>query len=160
MISENTIVEGGDAITLDEVVSTKNRKSTDEVMLITLLLFSLLLHLQFFITDCCQRHGLVPRVDSTWWVRFTDGADRIWHIHRVAADSKSASSLRSLPQLLFCAIYLKIISVYWSRHELPFPLFFAFVREPWAYTGIPNSFFIFLFSSLFTLLTRESDQPL
>ena len=28
------------------------------------------------------------------------GADRIWPMHRVAADSKSASSLRILPQLL------------------------------------------------------------
>ena len=36
----------------------------------------------------------------TWRVRFTAGADRIWQIYRVAADSKSASSLRSLPQLL------------------------------------------------------------
>ena len=32
---------------------------------------------------------------------FDSQLDRIWHIHRTAADSKSASSLRTLPQLLF-----------------------------------------------------------
>ena len=39
--------------------------------------------------------------DPTWRVRFTAGVVRIWHILRVAADSKSAISLRNLLQLLF-----------------------------------------------------------
>ena len=49
----------------------------------------------------CHRHGTtVPgyTVDPTRRVRFTAGADHIWHIYRVAADLKSASSLRNLPQ--------------------------------------------------------------
>ena len=37
-------------------------------------------------------------------VRLTAGADRIWHIYRVAADSKSAHSLCNLPELLLCSM--------------------------------------------------------
>ena len=49
----------------------------------------------------CQQHGNryhAQIADPTCRVRFTAGADRIWHIYRVAADLKSASSLRSVPQ--------------------------------------------------------------
>ena len=49
-----------------------------------------------------QYHAQVT--DLTRRVRFTAGAGRIWHIYRVAADSKSASSLRSLPQNIFSSI--------------------------------------------------------
>ena len=42
----------------------------------------------------------VQVTDPTRRIRFTAGADRIWHIYGVAADSKSTNSFGSLPHLL------------------------------------------------------------
>ena len=57
--------------------------------------------------------------NPTWQVRFTAGSDRTWQKYRVAADSKSTSSLQGLPQSSkFSFQYiLKITSVVqiWGR---------------------------------------------
>ena len=77
----------------------KTRSSDNTILQIS----STLLHLlQNWPTDFRTKQLHRGQVtDPTWRVRFAARADRIWHIYRVAADSKSASSLRSLPQLLF-----------------------------------------------------------
>ena len=66
----------------------------------------------FDVSDIASRYrAQVP--GHSWRVRFMVGGDRIKHVYREAADSKSARSLRSLPQSLLNFLFnnLKIISV-------------------------------------------------
>ena len=59
------------------------------------------------VSDKAQRYR-AQVIDPTSWVCFAAGADRIGHINREADNSKSASSLRSLSQLLL-NIQFKIV---------------------------------------------------